>query len=74
MIAFARSVPASDFHQANDVIVIANIAPEPQSQALELGELVGEYTDWFSQAKVSLDEGQVMELEGNSYQVLVRSR
>uniref|UniRef100_UPI00404863C0 alpha-amylase family glycosyl hydrolase n=1 Tax=Aquiluna sp. TaxID=2053504 RepID=UPI00404863C0 len=74
VIAFARSVPASDFHQANDVIVIANIAPEPQSQALELGELVGEYTDWFSQAKVSLDEGQVMELEGNSYQVLVRSR
>ena len=74
VIAFARSVPASDFHQANDVIVIANIAPEPQSQALELGELVGEYTDWFSQAKVSLDEGQVVELAPNTFKVLVRNR
>ena len=67
-------MPASDFHLANDVIVIANIAPEPQSQALELGELVGDYTDWFSQAKVSLDEGQVVELAPNTFKVLVRNR
>lgn len=74
VIAFARSVPASDFHPANDVIVVANLAPEPQGQALELGDLVGEYTDWFTGSIVTLEEGEVIELSANSFQVLVRSQ
>lgn len=74
VIAFSRSVPANDFHLANDVIVVANLAPEPQAQALELGELVGEYTDWFAGSTINLEEGDMVELAANSFQVLTRNR
>lgn len=74
VIAFARSVPANDFHPSNDVIVVANLAREPQGQALELGDLVGEYTDWFTGSTVTLKESEVIELSANSFRVLVRSQ
>ena len=56
------------------MIVLANLAPETQSQALELGELVGEYVDWFTGDTITLTEGIAVELEANSFQVLVRNR
>jgi len=49
------------------------LASEPQSQELQLGDLVGDYTDFFSQESVALAEGEVIELAGNSFLVLVRS-
>lgn len=67
VIGFSRSVPG------NDVIVLANLAPEKQSQVLELGELVGDYVDWFSGETISLTEGIAVELDANSFQVLVRN-
>lgn len=74
VIGFSRSVSATDLFPANDVIVLANLAPEAQIQALELGELVGKYTDWFSGEVVNLEEGAAIELEANTFQVLVRNR
>jgi len=67
VIGFSRS------YAGNDVIVLANLDSEPQSQELQLGNLVGDYTDFFSQESVALAEGEVIELAGNSFLVLVRS-
>lgn len=67
IIGFARS------YQGNDVIVLANLASEPGSQELELRELVGDYTDFFSGELVTLNEGQSVSLPANSFQVLVRN-
>lgn len=66
VIGFARS------YLGNDVIVLANLAPETQSQALELGLLAGDYTDFFSGEQVTLVEGQEVELAANDFLVLVR--
>ncbi len=68
VIAFARS------YQGNDVVVLVNLAPERQSQVLEMGELAGSYTDWFSGDEVTLSEGINVELEANSFLILTRSQ
>jgi glycosidase len=73
VIAFARSVPANEFREANDVIVIANIAPESQIQSLEFGDLAGDYVDWFSAEEMPLQAAQAIEVPANSFRVLVRS-
>jgi glycosidase len=67
IIGFARS------YQGNDVLVLANLANESGSQELELQELVGEYTDFFTGETVTLTEGQSVTLAANSFQVLVRN-
>lgn len=66
IIAFARS------YQGNDVIVLANLAGEPGSQELELGDLTGSYQDFFTGDSVTLVEGVSVQLDANSFQVLVR--
>ena len=67
VIGFARS------YQGNDVIVLANLADKAQTQVLELGDLVGDYTDFFSGELISLSEGAEISLPANDFQVLVRS-
>lgn len=67
VIAFSRSVPG------NDVLVLANLAKETQSQEIELGELAGVYLDWFSGESLTLSKVETMNLAGNSFRVLVRT-
>lgn len=73
VIAFARSAPANEFRDANDVIVVVNIAPESQIQSLELGDLAGDYVDWFSGEERKLQATEAIEVPANSFQILVRS-
>ncbi|MEK9578744.1 MAG: alpha-amylase family glycosyl hydrolase [Aquiluna sp.] len=68
VVGFARS------YQNNDVIVLANLASEPQAQQLELGELVGDYENFFTGELVTLQEGQIIELAANAHLVLVRTQ
>ena len=68
IIGFARS------YLGNDVIVLANLASEPQAQQLELGELVGDYQNFFTGEPVTLQEGQIIELAANAHLVLVRTQ
>lgn len=65
-LAFARS------DSGNDVVVLMNLLPEPQTQLLELGQYSGEYTDFFSgQTTKLLPE---LTLPGNSFLVLTRNQ
>jgi 1,4-alpha-glucan branching enzyme len=63
-LAFARS------YQGNDVVVLINLSPEDQTQALELGDYAGEYQDFFSKQNMTLEPA--MTLSANSFMVLTR--
>lgn len=65
-LAFARS------HSGNDVVVLINLSPEEQTQALELGDYAGEYQDFFSKQNITL--GSAMTLPANSFLVLTRNQ
>ena len=68
VIAFARS------YQGNDVVVLVNLAPETQSQVLEMGDLAGSYIDWFTGDELILSEGISVELSANNFMVLTRTQ
>jgi len=68
VIAFARS------YLGNDVVVLVNLAPQTQTQVLEMGELAGSYIDWFTGDEINLEEGISFELEANSFSVLTRTQ
>lgn len=68
VIAFARS------YQGNDVVVLVNLAPETQSQVLEMGDLAGSYIDWFTGDELILSEGISVELGANNFMVLTRTQ
>lgn len=74
LIAFSRSTGATKSLKANDVIVIMNLSSEPQTQLLEIGELSGSYTDWFTGETADLEAEQMIELEPNSFRVLTRTK
>ena len=74
VIAFSRSTGATKSFKANDVIVMMNLADSEQTQQLEIGDLSGEYTDWFTGETVELASNQTVTLSANSFQVLVRNR
>jgi glycosidase len=65
-LAFARS------YQGNDVVVLINLSPEEQTQALELGDYAGEYQEFFSKQKMTLEP--TMTLPANSFLVLTRNQ
>lgn len=72
VIAFSRSTGATKSFLANDVIVLMNLSPEKQSQLLEVGDLAGTYTDWFTNETVKLEAVHQIELQPNSFTVLTR--
>lgn len=72
VIAFSRSTGATKSLQANDVIVVLNLSDEPKTQRLEIGDLAGSYTDWFSKETTELKPEHLMELEPHSFKVLTR--
>ena len=65
-LAFARS------YQGNDVVVLINLSPEEQTQALELGDYAGDYQDFFSKQSMTLEPA--MTLPANSFLVLTRNQ
>ena len=65
-LAFARS------YQGNDVVVLINLMPDTQTQALQLGDYAGEYQDFFS--KESIELKPEMTLPANSFLVLTRNQ
>ena len=73
VIAFSRSTGATKELPANDVIVIANLAPEEQTQLLEVGKLAGEYTNWFTGEVVTLTPEHNITVPANDFVVLVRN-
>jgi len=73
VIAFSRSTGAAGDYKANDVIVLANLSNEQESQALSLGNLAGEYIDWFTKEAVVLGSEETVQLEAHSFRVLVRT-
>ena len=76
VIAFSRSVEATEDLSANTVLVLVNISPKTETTTLELGDLAGDYIEWFTGQDafdpVSLSDGQEFEMEPNSYRVFVR--
>ena len=73
VIAFSRSTGATKELPANDVIVIANLAPEEQTQFLEVGKLAGDYTNWFTGEVVTLTAEHNITVPANDFLVLVRN-
>lgn len=73
VIAFSRSTGATKELPANDVIVVANLAPEEQTQLLEVGKLAGDYTNWFTGEAVTLTEEHSITVSANDFVVLVRN-
>lgn len=73
VIAFSRSTGATKELPANDVIVIANLAPEEQTQFLEVGKLAGDYTNWFTGEVVTLTAEHNITVPANDFVVLVRN-
>jgi glycosidase len=65
-LAYARS------YQGNEVVVLINLAGQESTQALEVGDYAGEYTDFFSGEAVELEPQ--MTLAANSHLVLTRNK
>jgi glycosidase len=65
-LAYARS------YQGNEVVVLINLAGQESTQALEVGDYAGEYTDFFSGEAVKLEPQ--MTLAANSHLVLTRNK
>jgi 1,4-alpha-glucan branching enzyme len=66
VFAFSRS------YLGNDVIVIANPKDEAQSPQLLLGDLAGEYTNFFSGENILLLEEMTLTVEAHDHVVFVR--
>lgn len=74
VIAFSRSTGATKSFKANDVIVAMNISSQEQTQLLDIGDLAGSYTDWFTGEQVELTPEHQLTLGANSFVVLTRTR
>jgi glycosidase len=66
VIAFARS------YLGNDVIVIVNLDSNPHFQSLELGDLAGDYTEFFSGDSIQFASEATIEMEPNFFKVFTR--
>jgi hypothetical protein len=76
VIAFSRSVGVTEDLPSNTVLVLVNTSPKSETATLELGDLAGDYVDWFvildEPNPITLSNLQTIELEPNSYRVLTK--